>query len=205
MHNIDIRKYKIDLREKCKKRRKEMDPAEKAEKDKKIAERVKLLYQYKSADTVMVYVSTEIEVDTREIIKNAWADGKKVAVPRCIPYSRLMEFHYITSFNDLSPGSFSVLEPDEHLPIVKDFSKSLMLVPAFMFSSLGYRLGYGKGYYDRYMSKYTGNAVGICYSEDFKIHMYHGRYDRPVDAVVTENWIRNTVKNRKPQKIKARI
>ena len=26
MHNIDIRKYKIDLREKCKKRRKEMLP-----------------------------------------------------------------------------------------------------------------------------------------------------------------------------------
>jgi 5-formyltetrahydrofolate cyclo-ligase len=200
MHNIDIRKYKIDLREQCKKRRRELDPEIKDKMDFEISQRVRKLYQYRSAETILVYVSTSIEVDTKRIIKNAWADGKRVAVPRCIPYSRLMEFHYINSFDELSPGTFSVLEPDEHQPIVRDFSKTLMLVPAFMFSATGYRLGYGKGYYDRYMSRYNGAAVGLCYTEDFKLHMYHGRYDRPVDAVVTEKWIRNTYKNRSPHK-----
>lgn len=203
MHNIDIRKYKLELREQCKKRRREMPAEEKLAKDLAIAEKVTKLYQYRSAKLIMIYVSTAIEVDTYNIIKRAWQDGKKVAVPRCIPYTRQMEFHYITSFDDLSPGTFSVLEPDESLPIVTDFSESLMLVPAFIFSANGYRLGYGKGYYDRYMSRYDGSAVGICYVEDFKLKMFHGRYDRPVETVVTNEWIRNTSKNRKTAKLRS--
>ncbi len=200
MSSIDLRKYKLTLREECKNRRKSLDPNLKSEMDFEISERVKKLYQYKTCNTVMVYVSTPIEVDTKRIIKNAWADGKKVAVPRCIPMTRQMEFHYINSFDDLTPGSFGVLEPSKDLPIVHDHTGTLMLVPAFMFSANGYRLGYGKGYYDRYLSKYTGAVVGICYVDDFRFHLYHGHYDRAVDTVVTNKWIRNTCKNRKPHK-----
>ena len=202
MHPIDIRKYKIELREQCRNRRKNLNPEVKAEMDAGIAEQVKRLYQYRSAKTIMIYVSTSIEVDTYKIIENALKDGKQIAVPRCIPQTRQMEFHYINSFEDLSPGTFSVLEPNENLPVVTDFADTLMLVPAFMFSANGYRLGYGKGYYDRYMSKYDGSAVGICYVDDFRLKMYHGRYDRPVETVVTNEWIRNTSKNRKTAKLR---
>ncbi|MBQ0110983.1 MAG: 5-formyltetrahydrofolate cyclo-ligase, partial [Oscillospiraceae bacterium] len=181
------------------KRRREMDPIVKGEKDARVAFKVKKLYQYRACDIIMVYVSTPIEVDTRQIIKNAIKDGKKVAVPRCIPYTRQMQFHYINSVDELKPGAFGVLEPDETFPVVTDFDKTLMLVPAFMFSACGYRLGYGKGYYDRYMSTYTGCAVGICYSEDFKMNMHHGRYDRAVDTIVTDSWIRNSQKIRQKQ------
>ena len=109
MHPIDIRKYKIELREQCRNRRKTLDPDAKAEMDSEIAERVKKLYQYRSAKVIMVYVSTSIEVDTFKIIENALKDGKQIAVPRCIPQTRQMEFHYITSVDQLTPGSFSVL------------------------------------------------------------------------------------------------
>ena len=188
MHPIDIRKYKIELREQCRNRRKTLEPTLKAEMDLGIAERVRRLYQYRSAKLIMVYVSTSIEIDTYKIIENALKDGKQIAVPRCIPQTRQMEFHYITSVDQLTPGSFSVLEPPE------DFSGALMLVPGFMFDCFGYRLGYGKGYYDRYMSRYNGAAVGLCYSEELRAHMYHGRYDRAVDAVVSEKWIRRCKK-----------
>lgn len=194
MHPIDIRKYKIELREHCRNFRKSLDPDVKAEMDSQIAERVKKLYQYRSAKVIMVYVSTSIEVDTFKIIENALKDGKKVAVPRCIPQTRQMEFHYITSVDQLTPGSFSVLEPPAHYPVVSDFSGALMIVPGFMFDCFGYRLGYGKGYYDRYMSRYNGAAVGICYSGELRTHMYHGRYDRAVDTIVSEKWIRRCKK-----------
>ena len=197
MRNIDIRKYKVDLREQCKKRRKELEKEQKAIMDSAIAERVRKLYQYKAAKTVLVYVSTSIEVDTFEIIKGAWRDGKKVAVPRCIPDTRLMEFHYIESMDDLSPGAFGVLEPDETLPIVEDFTGCLMLLPALSIDYLGYRLGYGKGYYDRYMSRFTGACAGICYSDYIRRHMYHGRFDRPVDVIVTEKWIKDVSARRR--------
>lgn len=194
MHPIDIRKYKIELREQCRNRRKNLEATSKAEMDSGIAENVRRLYQYRSAKVIMVYVSTSIEVDTFKIIENALKDGKQIAVPRCIPQTRQMEFHYITSVDELMPGSFSVLEPPEHYPVVSDFSGALMLVPGFMFDCFGYRLGYGKGYYDRYMSRYNGAAVGLCYSEELRAHMYHGRYDRSVDAVVSEKWIRRCKK-----------
>ncbi len=190
MRPLDIRKYKQELREKCRASRMAMEPELKKRLDGKIAENVRRLKEYRPASTLLVYMSTPIEVDTIKIIENAWADGKKVAVPRCIPDSRDMEFHYIESFDQLSKGTFSVLEPDENLPVVTDFSACLMIVPAMQFDMKGFRIGYGKGYYDRYMVRFTGRSAGICYSDELKTFMYHGRYDRAVDIVVTDKRIK---------------
>ena len=101
-----------------------------------------------------------------------------------------MEFHYIDNLESLSVGSFSVLEPDESLPIVTDFSGCLMIVPGMHFDMKGYRIGYGKGYYDRYMVRFTGISAAICYSGELKPFLYHGRYDRHVDIVVTDKRIK---------------
>ncbi|MDO4743282.1 MAG: 5-formyltetrahydrofolate cyclo-ligase [bacterium] len=184
MRPLDIRVYKTQLREKVKKSRSELDSGLKASMDSSIADNVRRLYQYKNCSTVLAYSSTKIEVGTKKIIENAWADGKKVALPRCIPGTFLMEFHYITGFDQLEKGTFSVLEPTEDLPVVDDFKGCLMLIPGLMFDRFGYRLGYGKGYYDRYMSRFTGITVGICYSDDIMYRMYHGIYDRPVSNFV---------------------
>lgn len=196
MRPIDIRQYKQELREAIKQERRNMDRQFKQTLDLGVARNVSRLYQYRSCKTVLVYVSTEIEVDTFKIIENAWRDGKRVAVPRCINGTRLMEFHYIESFEDLAPGTFGVLEPFETLPVVEDFTGCLMLLPALSIDYLGYRLGYGKGYYDRYMSKFNAACAGICYSDYIRRHMYHGRFDRPVDVIVTEKWIKD-VKSRR--------
>lgn len=190
MQPLDIRKYKQSIRESQKKRRAEMDKDKKAELDRDVAANVRRLNEYPHAKTLLIYVSTPIEVDTKLIIENAWADGKKVAVPRCIPDTRDMEFHYITSFEDLSPGTFSVLEPDESLPVVTDFTDCLMIVPGMQFDMNGYRLGYGKGYYDRYMVRFTGRSAGICYSNELRPYMHHGRFDRSVDIIVTDRKIK---------------
>ena len=52
------------------------------------------------------------------------------------------------------------------------------------------KLGRGKGYYDRYMVRFTGISAGICYSTELKPFLYHGRYDRHVDIVVTDKRIK---------------
>ncbi len=194
MRPVDIRKYKQSIRESSRARRMEVPTEVRAEQDRRIAQNVRRLRQYPPSGTILIYVSTPIEVDTKRIIENAWADGKRVAVPRCIPDTRLMEFHYITSFDDLKPGMFGVLEPDESLEIVTDFDGCLMIVPAMQFDINGYRLGYGKGYYDRYMSRFSGVSAGLCYIEELRRHMYHGRYDRPVDVIVTDKCIRTCKK-----------
>jgi len=189
----DIRKLKMRLRAQFRAIREDMDPAVRAEADRSIADTVRTLWQYRASQQILVYVSTPIEVDTYRIIEQAWADGKRVAVPRCVPDTRNMEFYYIESMEDLSPGSFGVLEPQaDPQRLVSDFTKAMCLIPAFSYDYTGYRLGYGKGYYDRFLSRFTGYMVGICYSSCVRRYLPHGRFDRPVQLLVTENYIRRT-------------
>lgn len=88
----DIRPIKNTLRQKYKEIRLAMSAEEKTEKDASILRRVLSLWQYKCCSYLLVYVSTAIEVDTRRLIERALKDGKKVAVPRCVPGTREMEF-----------------------------------------------------------------------------------------------------------------
>lgn len=197
MRSIDIREYKQEIRNRGRALRAELDSQQRAALDAKIAQNVRRLYQYGPCQTIMIYVSTPIEINTIPIIENALAEGKRVAVPRCIPGTRKMEFYYISSLDDLEPGSFSVMEPKEGLEMLTSFDKCLMIMPGIQFDVNGYRIGYGKGYYDRYMAKFTGFSAGLCYDWELRRHLCHGRFDRPVNAIVTDGHIR-TCKTQKP-------
>lgn len=195
----DIRQYKRALRDAIKQKRRDMPPSEKKEKDLAIKQKVQSLLQYKKAKLLLCYVSTVIEVDTKGIIEDALRQGKRVAVPRCIdPEHSIMEFFYIHSLNDLSPGTFGVLEPDPCTSEkVTDFTNSLNIVPGLCFDYQGYRLGYGKGYYDRFLSSHPGPRIGIVYSQFVKYKLHHGRFDVAMDLIVTERYLRFTKKREK--------
>ena len=60
------------------------------------------------------------------------------------------------------------------------------------FDAEGYRLGYGKGYYDRFLSAFRGVTVGICYTACTQWRLPHGRYDRQIQLLITEKYIRRT-------------
>ena len=191
----DIRPIKTELRQKYRSLRQAMTQEIKKEYDDSIAERVRNLWQYSGNSVLLTYVSTPIEVDTIAIIRQALADGKRVAVPRCVPNTRNMEFYYIDSVEELETGAFGVLEPKPNPDRLYDFMDGgLCLVPAFSYDWQGYRLGYGKGYYDRFLSRFNGNMVGICYSECVQRTLPHGRYDRPVELLVTEKYLRRTTR-----------
>lgn len=195
MSVIDIRPIKSELRQKYRSLRQAMPQEIKAQKDDAIAAQVRRLWQYQRNAVLLIYVSTPIEVDTFGIIRQAIADGKRVAVPRCVPDTRNMEFYYIDSTDELSPGMFGVLEPQANPDrLYRECEGGLCIVPAFSYDWSGYRLGYGKGYYDRFLSRFEGNMVGICYSECVQRSLPHGRYDRPVELLVTESYLRRTVR-----------
>ena len=169
-----------------------MSADEKAAADKAIANNVVRLRQYAVCHTVLIYVSTSTEIDTFGIIERCLADGKKVAVPRCIPGTRDMEFHYINSVDELSPGAFGVLEPTEDMPMfdVNCWEGTLMLLPALVADHFGYRLGYGKGYYDRYMNRFGGSSAILCYDKDVVRRLTHGKFDVAAKVLVTDRYIR---------------
>lgn len=190
---VNIKELKMALRAKFRTMREETPLAKKRVWDASIRHNLLRLREYQENDTIFLYVSKDIEVNTYPIIREALEHGKRVAAPLCIPGTYQMEFYYITGEHDLAPGTFGVMEPIEgQCEKVTDFAHGLCVVPGFSFDAKGYRLGYGKGYYDRFLSNFGGFTAGICYANCIQWNLPHGYYDRPVDVLVTENYIRRT-------------
>ena len=194
---VDIRSIKMDLRLKYRDIRKKINPFRKNYIDFEILNNFIMLNDYKKSKIIYSYVSKQIEVDTLAIISQAFKDGKKVAVPKCITDKRLMDLYLINSFDDLEIGAFGVLEPIvSKCEKVYEFSKGVCIVPGFCFDREGYRLGYGKGYYDRFLSKFKGKSVGLCYSNCMVKNLPHGYFDKPVDYLITERYIMKISKDK---------
>lgn len=187
MQSIDIRPLKARMRNEIKARRHAIPQEEKERADRKILDRLVRLREYAACDTVITYVSLPIEVDTLVLIARAFADGKRVAVPRCVEGSREMEFYLITSMDQLEPQTFGVLEPvRERCELLSDCGNSICVVPALAYDYAGYRLGYGAGYYDRFLSGYKGVMIGVVYARDLRRRLWRGRFDVPVNLIVSE-------------------
>lgn len=196
MHVRNIKEVKINLRMRYREVRQTIDAKKKLEMDAAMQSRLLALREYARHDTIFTYVSKPIEVDTIALISAALVNHKRVAVPRCVPDTYDMEFYYISSIDDLENGMFGVLEPNiEKCRKVTDYSNGLCVVPGLAFDAQGYRLGYGKGYYDRFLSEFKGMKVGICYTACVQWNLPHGYYDKPVDLLITEKYIRKTAKN----------
>lgn len=193
---FDIREHKKELRDNFKRLRAKMPPQLKTLRDDSICARFVSTMAYQKADTLLIYVSTAIEVDTYGIITRALSDGKTVAVPRCIDGTRDMDFYIISSFDQLEKGTFSVMEPiPEKCEKLTRFSGALCVVPALSYDMSGYRLGYGGGYYDRFISAHPDMiCVGICYCCCTVQELVRGRFDRAVNMLITEKYVR---KNRR--------
>lgn len=183
----DIRPIKAALRNSALEWRRSLLRSDKQRMDFKIQSKVMNLWKFREVRTVLAYCSKPVEIDTKLLIERAMALGKTVAVPRCIPDTRDMDFYIIRSFSDLVPGAFGVMEPDpEKCEKLTDFEASVCIVPALVYDKEGYRLGYGKGYYDRFLSGYRGSCIGLAYSDWVKDSLPHGKFDRKVDIIVTE-------------------
>lgn len=191
----DIRPIKKALRNKFKSIRAEMPKEVKFGKDSAIFNKIISLQKFRQAGILLTYVSTTIEVDTHRLIKYAFDQGKQVAVPRCVPGTRHMEFCLINSFDDLEKGTFSVLEPKKSCRIINFFPNSFCIVPGLGYDINGFRLGYGGGYYDRFLSNYKGTMAGICYVSCLHSNLPHGRFDCTVDLLITEKFCKR-IKNK---------
>ena len=161
----------------------------KADKDRIIAERFLNSDLYRKAEAVLVYVSSEIEVDTYAIIKDAFSQNKTVAAPRCNPESCTMMFYVISSFDDLSEGAYGIYEPKSSCTEISVDENTLCIVPGLSFDKDGYRLGFGKGYYDRYLSSFPGKSAGLCYNECVCEKAVRNNFDKSVSALFTETEI----------------
>lgn len=187
---------KRGLRRRLRAERAALEERRRAETDEMIGARVRGLAVWARADVVFTYLSIGAEVDTRALIREAWAAGKCVCLPRVVSGSRALAWHRVDALDGLAPGSFGIEEPVPGVhpayavSAITDCSRALALVPGLAFDRAGFRLGYGGGYYDRFLSGFPGASIGLCRRrflvDDLAALGARDAWDRPVGTVLTE-------------------
>ncbi len=88
---------------------------------------------------------------------------------------------------NLSPGSFGILEPNITSPEIPLSEIDVFLCPGLAFSPSGHRLGRGRGYYDRLLAQIRPDAlkIGICFPEQIVPDTFPEPHDIPMDMVIS--------------------
>ena len=110
--NEIIKEQKKELRTKVKKKISKLSRRETEESDKKILHQIKSLAEYKNADTIFCYVSTEKEINTISLLQEILDSGKRLGVPKCTGKG-IMDAYEIQNLEQLKIGSYGILEPGE--------------------------------------------------------------------------------------------
>lgn len=151
-----------------------------------IAQQLFGIEEWKAAKLIGVTVSNPPEVDTREIIKKAWEQGKEVAVPKCFPADKSMQFRKISFFDQLERVYFGLWEPImNETAIAGQEDIDLLIVPGLAYTKNGYRLGFGGGYYDRFLPYYKGPMLSLAFNEQVLPELPLEVHDIPVLKLVT--------------------
>lgn len=137
------------------------------------ADKLAIMEEYKSANTVMAYMDFRNEVPTGPIIDMVRRSGKMLflpltdanfnLVPYQIPKDKPLSDCLITS-------AYGIDEPDPRLcskadPAVID----LIIVPGSVFDQYENRIGYGKGCYDRFLADLAPKAFKLALAYDFQV------------------------------------
>lgn len=163
-----------------------------------LTEKFCALEEYKKIECIYAYMSYNQEVNTKHIIERAWADGKRVAVPKTLASGKTynkngkvipdyMEFIYIDSFDELKNGYVGIPEPDFDEKKIANEKDVLILMPGLAFDKTNNRIGYGGGFYDKYLSSHKDTdftKVALCF--DFQLFdlIPTDSHDEKMDIVI---------------------
>ena len=137
---------------------------------------------YQAAKSIYGYMSYNQEVRTMPILRQAQADGKRVAVPKV--YGDEMKFLWLDDLNRTVSGAYSIPEPVGDEPEAAD-ETALILMPGLAFDPAGHRCGYGGGFYDKYLAAHKEHpTIALCYGFQMYDHLDVDEFDIPVDAVI---------------------
>ncbi len=162
---------------------------------KEVREKLFQTEAYDRCTNIFTFISFGSEIDTREIIHQAIADGKRIYVPRV--EGKQIEFYRLLDFMLLMKSKYGILEPtmDEnlrHVPVDSNINHNkyhdLMLLPGLAFDVRGNRIGYGAGYYDKFLSLQQDNyfyKIAIGYDFQLLDELPAEEYDRRANMIIT--------------------
>ena len=157
----------------------------KEESSRAIAAHLLAMPEYQEAGTVFCFVGTDREINTRPILEDILAAGKRLCVPLCMGKG-IMELRQVVDLRQLIPGAYGILEPPADTPLVAVDEVDFAVLPCLTCNHLGQRLGRGGGYYDRFLSHYRGGTVLLCREKLIREEIPLEPHDYPVPWVLTE-------------------
>lgn len=180
---------KKTLRKNLLKQRESLPWLEVQGKSHEVTQRLLFLPEYKKAETILIYLAFNKELDTSAFMQTAWQQKKKIVVPVCQPQDRSLLLSQLLAFNELAPGTWGIPEPKaEFLRPVPVQQIDLLIIPGVAFDSQGYRLGYGGGYFDRFLPTIRPDCTKVGLAYDFQLldELPREPHDTAVDVIVTE-------------------
>ena len=147
--------------------------------------------EWNTAGTLGLFLSLPDEPETRDLIRRAWEEGKKVALPKT-------DIRHGLTWWEMAPGALPTLEtlweplPGRHVAVSPDAIEGFC-VPGRAFDARGTRLGRGGGHYDRALAQRARQAwvVGIFFGIQEMENLPCEGHDVALPQVVTEEGWRN--------------
>ncbi|XP_055708743.1 5-formyltetrahydrofolate cyclo-ligase [Phlebotomus papatasi] len=148
---------KAALRLRIKARLEAMTPEGRDSQSKAITAKVLALPEFKAAQRISIYLSTDAEVNTVEILKEMFQQKKEVYVPTY--HKNVMEMVKLKDFADyesLPMTSWKIKQPkwsDNRESALDSGGLELILMPGVAFTESCGRCGHGMGYYDKFLAR----------------------------------------------------
>lgn len=174
---------KSEIRAEAKKRLASILPEKKAQADVAIREGLYEVFGFSEADSVFIFMSTETEPETRDIIMECLLRGAKVYIPKL--EGDEMAATEIYAGAEYVKNQFGIVEIKFAHPVKVDCAFNI--VPLVAFDESLNRVGHGKGYYDKYLVGTTGVSVGLAYECQHFEGIKPQPSDIPLDIIVTES------------------
>ena len=169
-----------------------------------VAQRLTNLPSVRAARTLMLFLSLPTEIDTWPIIRWAWQEGKRVAVPRIEPAGagpevpmakrdmvavllRAADIEGIASHPDVRPGAMGIFEVFDAAPIAAA-ELDVLVMPCQAVDRAGNRLGKGGGFFDRFLvlPNLRAARIVVAFHEQIFDEVPVVATDQRIDMVVTD-------------------
>ncbi len=141
---------------------------------------------------MLCYCALHKEADPSAIVKQAWAEGKRVAFPWCGENWRMEALEPLKE-DAFLVGRHGIIAPDPaRSRVIPPEELDLIVVPGLAFDKIGGRLGRGAGYYDRYLSQTAAIFVGFCLENQVVPHVPMDAHDVRLHLIAAPNGVFDT-------------
>ncbi|XP_031296574.1 5-formyltetrahydrofolate cyclo-ligase isoform X1 [Camelus dromedarius] len=161
---------KRSLRSELKQRLLTMSAEERLRQSRLVTQKVIAHSQYQKSKRISIFLSMQDEIETEEIIKDIFRQGKTCFIPRYQFQSSHMDMVRLASPEEISSlprTSWNIPQPGEDEVREEALSTGgldLIFMPGLGFDNHGNRLGRGKGYYDTYLKRCLQSQDGKPYT-----------------------------------------